>query len=123
MKLAERTTRATREIAEMTQMIHRRRRRRPWPACVACKVTDGVHLVNATEETLRRNNHEIGRAQEMIGEIRTGAGQQAAMTELAQNVERVSDVTEQNVAVINQKSTMVNCATVVTDNAVMQHGG
>ena len=93
----------------------------------AQQVADGVPLVNATEETLRRINHEMGKTMEMIGEIsHTSHEQQAAMTELAQNVERVSNMTEQNVAVIDQKSTMVDYLDAVVTRmrkAVMQHGG
>ena len=127
-KLAERTTRATREIAEMTQMIHDETQKAvAGMRSGAQQVTDGVHLVNATEETLRRNNHEMGKTAEMIGEIsHRSHEQQAAMTELAQNVERVSNMTEQNVAVIDQKSTMVDYLDAVVTRmrkAVMQHGG
>ena len=93
----------------------------------AQQVADGVPLVNATEETLRRINHEMGKTTEMIGEIsHTSHEQQAAMTELAQNVERVSNMTEQNVAVIDQTSTMVDYLDAVVTRmrkAVMQHGG
>ena len=43
----------------------------------------------------------------IVGEIsHTSHEQQAAMTELAQNVERVSNMNEQNVAVSDQTSTM-----------------
>ena len=126
-KLAERTTRATREIAEMTQMIHDETQKAvAGMRSGAQQVTDGVHLVNATEETLRRNNHEMGKTAEMIGEIsHRSHEQQAAMTELAQNVERVSNMTEQNVAVIDQKSTMVDYLDAVVTRmrkAVLQYG-
>ena len=47
------------------------------------------------------------------------------MTELAQNVERVSNMTEQNVAVIDQTSTTVDYLNAVVTRmrkAVMQYG-
>ena len=63
----------------------------------------------------------------IVGEIsHKSHEQQAAMTELAQNVERVSNMNEQNVAVIDQTSTMVDYLDAVVTRmrkAVMQHGG
>ena len=126
-KLAERTTRATREIAEMTQMIHDETQKAvAGMRSGAQQVADGVHLVNATEETLRRINQEMGKTTEMVGEISHASHeQQAAMTELAQNVERVSNMTEQNVAVIDQTRTTVDYLNAVVTRmrkAVMQYG-
>ena len=108
-KLAERTTRATTEITEMTQTIHDETLKAvEGMRSGAQQVTDGVQLVNATEETLRKINSEMGKTTEMVGEISHASyEQQSAMTELAQNVERVSNMTEQNVAVIEQTSATV----------------
>ena len=108
-KLAERTTRATTEIAEMTQTIHDETQKAvAGMRSGAQQVADGVQLVNATEETLRQINTEMGKTTEMVGEITHASyEQQSAMTELAQNVERVSNMTEQNVAVIEQTSATV----------------
>ena len=59
-------------------------------------------------KTLRQINTEMGKTTEMVGEITHASyEQQSAMTELAQNVERVSNMTEQNVAVIEQTSATV----------------
>ena len=93
----------------------------------AQQVADGVPLVNATEETLRRINMKMVKTTGIVGEIsHTSHEQQAAMTELAQNVERVSNMTEQNVAVIDQTSTTVDYLNAVVTRmrkAVMQYGG
>ena len=93
----------------------------------ARQVADGVPLVNATEETLRRINMKMVKTTGIVGEIsHTSHEQQAAMTELAQNVERVSNMNEQNVAVIDQTSTMVDYLDAVVTRmrkAVMQYGG
>ena len=126
-KLAERTTRATSEIAEMTQTIHDETQKAvAGMRSGAQQVADGVHLVNETEETLRQINQEMGKTTEMVGEISHASNeQQAAMTELAQNVERVSNMTEQNVAVIDQTRATVDYLNAVVTRmrkAVMQYG-
>ena len=126
-KLAERTTRATREIAEMTQTIHDETQQAvTGMRSGAQQVADGVHLVNETEETLHQINQEMGKTTEMVGEIsHASQEQQAAMTELAQSVERVSHMTEQNVAVINQTSATVDYLNAVVTRmrkAVTQYG-
>ena len=68
----------------------------------------------------------MGKTTEMVGEIsHASQEQQAAMTELAQSVERVSHMTEQNVAVINQTSATVDYLNAVVKRmrkAVMQYG-
>ena len=126
-KLAERTTRATREIAEMTQTIHDETQQAvAGMRSGAQQVADGVHLVKETEDTLHQINQEMGKTTEMVGEIsHASQEQQAAMTELAQSVERVSHMTEQNVAVINQTSATVdylNAVVMRMRKAVTQYG-
>jgi len=74
----------------------------------AQQVAEGVHLVKATEESLRQINLEMANTTEMVSEISHAANeQQTAMTELAQNVERIAAMTEQNVAVVGQTSSTV----------------
>ena len=62
----------------------------------------------------------------MVGEISNASNeQQTAMTEMAQNVERVAIMTEQNVAVVNQTSVTVddlNGVVVRMRKAVQQYG-
>jgi len=109
-KLAERTTRATQEIAEMTQSIQNETQTAVADMrSGAQQVAEGVHLVNATEESLREINIEMAKTTEMVGEISHASNeQQSAMIELAQNVERVANMTEQNVVVVNQTSSTVD---------------
>ena len=126
-KLAERTTRATREIAEVTQTINDETQQAvAGMRSGAQQVADGVHLVNETAETLHQINQEMGKTTEMVGEIsHASQEQQAAMTELAQSVERVSHMTEQNVAVINQTNATVDYLNAVVTRmrkAVTQYG-
>jgi aerotaxis receptor len=126
-KLAERTTRATQEIAKMTQSIQSATQTAVnGMRSGAQQVSEGVHLVNATEESLRQINLEMARTTEMVGEISHASNeQQSAMIELAQNVERVANMTEQNVEVVNQTSNTVdylNSVIVRMRKAVTQYG-
>ena len=126
-KLAERTTRATQEIAQMTQSIqHETQTAVEGMRSGAQQVTEGVDLVNATEESLRQINLEMTKTTQMVGEISHASDeQQSAMIELAQNVERVANMTEQNVVVVNQTSSTVdylNTVVVRMRKAVTQYG-
>ena len=126
-KLAERTTKATQEIGKMTQSIQNETQTAvDGMRSGALQVAEGVQLVNATEESLRQINLEMARTTEMVGEISHAANEQkVAMTELAQNVERVASMTEQNVAVVNQTSATVDYLNSVVGRmrkAVTQYG-
>ena len=126
-KLAERTTRATQEIGEMTQSIQSETQHAvKGMRSGAQQVAEGVHLVNDAEESLRQINAEMEKTSEMVGEISHASDeQQSAMIELAQNVERVSNMTEQNVAVINQTGATVeylNSVVTRMRKAVTQYG-
>uniref|UniRef100_Q47GB9 PAS protein n=1 Tax=Dechloromonas aromatica (strain RCB) TaxID=159087 RepID=Q47GB9_DECAR len=126
-KLAERTAKATQEIGSMTQSIQSETQIAvDGMRSGAQQVAEGVQLVNATEESLRQINVEMTRTTEMVGEISHAATEQkVAMTELAQNVERVASMTEQNVAVVNQTSATVDYLNAVVGRmrkAVTQYG-
>ena len=126
-KLAERTTKATQEIAEMTQSIQNETQTAvDSMRSGAQQVAEGVNLVNATQESLRQINLEMDKTTEMVGDISHASNeQQAAMIELAQNVERVANMTEQNVVVVHQTGETVDYLnTVVTRmrKAVTQYG-
>jgi aerotaxis receptor len=126
-KLAERTSKATQEIGQMTQSIQDETQSAvDGMRSGAQQVAEGVHLVNATEESLRQINLEMAKTTEMVGEISHAASeQQAAMNELAQNVERVASMTEQNVAVVGQTSATVDYLNSVVERmrkAVTQYG-
>ena len=126
-KLAERTTRATQEIGQMTQSIQNETQHAvQGMRAGAQQVAEGVHLVNDTEEALRQINLEMAKTTEMVGEISHASDeQQSAMIELAQNVERVANMTEQNVVVVNQTSNTVdylNSVVLRMRKAVTQYG-
>ena len=108
-KLAERTARATEEISTMIGLIQKETE-----SAVhgmrdgAAQVEEGVTLVHSAQEALQRINDEMGNTIERVNEISHASNeQQAAMTQLAQNVEQVAMMTEQNVAVVNQTEAMV----------------
>ena len=126
-KLAERTTKATQEIAEMTQSIQSETQTAvDSMRSGAQQVAEGVDLVNATQESLRQINLEMGKTTEMVGDISHASNeQQAAMIELAQNVERVANMTEQNVTVVHQTGetvTYLNTVVLRMRKAVTQFG-
>ena len=126
-KLAERTTKATQEIAEMTQSIQSETQTAvDSMRSGAQQVAEGVDLVNATQESLRQINMEMGKTTEMVGDISHASNeQQAAMIELAQNVERVANMTEQNVTVVHQTGetvTYLNTVVLRMRKAVTQFG-
>ena len=108
-KLAERTARATQEIGGMIGVIREETQRAvEGMRAGAQQVAEGVNLVNEAEQSLREINDEMGRTMQMVAEITHASDeQQQAMTELAQNVERVANMTEQNVAVVDQSAATV----------------
>ena len=103
-KLAERTANATEEISGMIQSIQDEtagavRGMRDG----AQQVAEGVQLVHETERFLRRISEEMGTTLRMVEDISHGsAEQQHAMIELARNVDQVSTMTEQNLALVTQ---------------------
>lgn len=125
-KLAERTSKATGEIGGMIEII------RNETQCAvnsmragAQQVSNGVTLVNEAENSLRAINQEMGATMRMVSEITDASDeQQVAMTELAQNLEKVASMTEQNVTVVEQTGVTVSyLQSVVTRmrKAVMQY--
>ncbi len=125
-KLAERTGNATREISATIESI-----RSETALAVsdmragAEQVAQGVGLVDQAAAVLREINQEMDRTSGMVTDISLASGeQQSAMTQLAQNVEKVAIMTEQNIAVVEQTKGTVECLDAVTDRmrkAVMQY--
>ena len=126
-KLAERTAKATEEIGSMICVIREETQTAVDGMRAGAKqVAEGVRLVNGAENSLQEINHEMARTMQMVTDITHASDdQQKAMIELAQNVERVSSMTEQNVAVVNQtKATVMHMNAVVLrmQKAVKQYG-
>ena len=109
-KLAERTARATEEISTMIGLIQKETESAVHGMREgAAQVEEGVTLVHSAQAALQRINDEMGNTIERVNEIsHASSEQQAAMTQLAQNVEQVAMMTEQNVAVVNQTEGMVH---------------
>ncbi len=126
-KLAERTTKATLEISAMVQDIQKETRTAvDGMRAGAQQVAEGVTLVNATEESLRRINEEMGKTTAMVADIsHASAEQQTAMNQLSQDVERVAGMTERSVSVVTQTEAMtsyLNSVVVRMRKAVTQYG-
>ena len=108
-KLAERTGKATQEISTMigsiqgeTQLAVEGMR------SGANEVEESVRLVQEAQEALRDINQQMETTVRMVSEIsHSSSEQQAAMTELAQNVEKVAAMTERNVTVVRDTEVMV----------------
>jgi aerotaxis receptor len=109
-KLAERTGKATQEITLMIGSIQSETRQAvDGMRSGAHEVEESVRLVQEAREALRGINEQMSTTVAMVSEItHSSSQQQAAMTELAQNVERVALMTDENVAVTRQTEAMVD---------------
>lgn len=112
-KLAERTGKATHEISCMIGSIQGETKQ-----AVECmrsganEVEESVRLVQEARQALCGINEQMQTTVRMVSEItHSSSEQRAAMTELAQNVERVALMTEQNVAVTRETGAMVDTLT------------
>lgn len=112
-KLAERTGKATHEISCMIGSIQDETKQ-----AVECmrsganEVEESVRLVQEARQALCNINEQMQTTVRMVSEITYSSSEQrAAMTELAQNVERVALMTEQNVAVTKETGAMVDTLT------------
>ena len=108
-KLAERTGKATQEISTMINSIQGETRQAvEGMRNGAHEVEESVRLVQEAKVALQDINQQMGTTVAMVSEITHSSNeQQAAMTDLAQNVERVAAMTEQNVSVVRQTEAMV----------------
>ncbi len=109
-KLAERTAKATQEISGMIALIQNDTKIAvDGMRSGAAQVEEGVGLVHSSQEALQRIKHEMDDTIQRVNEIsHASSEQQEAMTQLAQNVEQVATMTEQNVAVVNQTEGLVH---------------
>ena len=112
-KLAERTGKATQEISTMISSIQAETKQAvEGMRNGAHEVEESVRLVQEAREALRGINEQMRTTVSMVSEITHSSNeQQSAMTELAQNVERVASMTEQNVSVTRETEAMVDVLT------------
>ena len=115
-KLAERTGNATQEISAMIESIRSETAQAvSGMRAGAEQVAEGVGLVDRVAESLNEINGEMARTSHMVADIsHASSEQQAAMTQLAQNVEQVAVMTEQNVAVVMRTQETVDYLNAVT---------
>lgn len=74
----------------------------------AGQVRDGVLLVQGAQTALQEINAQMERTLGMVNDItHSSAEQRSAMTLMAQNIERVASMTDQNVAVVSQTQSAV----------------
>ncbi|MCG2576949.1 methyl-accepting chemotaxis protein [Dechloromonas sp. XY25] len=116
-KLAERTGSATQEIGTMISAIQSDTQHAvEGMRSGAIQVEAGVELVQEAEQALLEINTEMSNTNQMVSDIsHASAEQENALIQLAQNVEKVADMTEQNVAVVTQTESLVRDLTLVAD--------
>ncbi|PWB39872.1 MAG: chemotaxis protein [Rhodocyclales bacterium] len=115
-KLAERTGNATKEISAMIDSIRSETAEAvSGMRAGAGQVAQGVGLVDRVADALNEINGEMERTARMVTDISLASSeQQNAMTQLAQNVEQVAIMTEQNVSVVGQTKGAVERLDAVT---------
>jgi aerotaxis receptor len=115
-KLAERTGNATQEISAMIESIRSETAEAvSGMRAGAGQVAQGVGLVDRVADALNEINGEMARTARMVTDISLASSEQRnAMTQLAQNVEQVAIMTEQNVAVVGQTKGAVERLEAVT---------
>ncbi len=116
-KLAERTGRATQQISSMIELIqHDTQRAVEGMRSGASQVEACVSLVHSAQDALQKINDEMSDTIQRVNEISHASDEQReAMTLLAQNVEQVASMTEQNVAVVTQTESMVGRLTSIVE--------
>ena len=108
-KLAERTTQATSDISRMVAGINTETTQAvTGMRAGAQQVEESVRLVSRAREALDEINEQMSRTLGMVNEISHSSGEQRnAMQLMAQNVEQVAAMTDENVSVVNQTNVAV----------------
>jgi aerotaxis receptor len=103
-KLAESTAKATGEISIMTQSVqHETSKAVDSMRHGAHQVESGVQLVEQAQNALQEINAQMSLTVDMVNDIsHSSLEQERGMTVMAQSVERVAAMTEQNMAVVTQ---------------------
>lgn len=109
-KLAERTTKATKEISAMIKAIQDETGKAVHAMDEGTsKVENGVNLANEAGDSLKQIFAGVENVTDMIGHIATSAEQQSATTEeITQNMDSIADVARTNVAAIGEVSKATN---------------
>lgn len=106
-KLAERTTKATKEIAQMIKNIQKETTGAVSAMEAGTKeVAEGVSLANEAGESLKLIVDAVYKVNDMIRQIATAAEQQSAAAEqISRGVEEIASVTKETVAGSSQTTT------------------
>jgi methyl-accepting chemotaxis protein len=109
-KLAERSAKATEEISQMITAVQEETAKAvSGMRSGAEQVESGVQYVDNAKNALQEINTQMERMLTMVSDISNSTGdQQAAMTQMAQNVEQVSRMTEQNLTQASETSRTAN---------------
>ncbi|KAF4516282.1 hypothetical protein B566_EDAN000523 [Ephemera danica] len=105
-KLAERTTKATKEIGDMIRQIqHDTRGAVESMQQGTVKVTSGVDLVNRTGEALSRIVEMVSESADMIRQIAVASEEQSVATQqIANDIENVAKVTKESASGANESA-------------------
>ena len=109
-KLAERTTKATKEIGDMIRQIqHDTRGAVESMQQGTTKVTSGVDLVNKTGEALARIVEMVSESADMIRQIAVASEEQSVATQqIANDIENVAKVTKESASGANESAKASN---------------
>ncbi len=123
-KLAERTALATEEIAVKLSSIHSDTEQAVQGMRTGARqVEDSVMLVRSAKEALDAITDEMTGNAAMISHISHAASEQRnAMTDLSENINRVAQMTEQNVAVVMQTDDATRLLNSTVDRMIMAVG-
>jgi len=105
-KLAERTTKATKEIGDMIRQIQQDTRSAVESMQEGTvKVTSGVDLVNRTGEALARIVEMVSESADMIRQIAVASEEQSVATQqIANDIENVAKVTKESASGANESA-------------------
>jgi aerotaxis receptor len=116
-KLAERSAQATGEISQMVSSVQEETGKAVSSMrSGAGQVEKGVKLVQDARDALLEINTQMSRTLSMVSDIsRSSSEQQSAMTSMAQNVEQVASMTDQNLDLAGKTAHTAEALRVVTD--------
>ncbi len=117
-KLAERTTKATKEIAETIKAIQNEAREADSSMGIAAKVVkEGIKLNSELEEYLNEIVSKVEESAEQINQVAAASEEQSTTVEqVSRNVEAISSVTHQSAAGVQQIARTAEDLNKLTEN-------
>ncbi|MDR0735612.1 MAG: methyl-accepting chemotaxis protein [Zoogloeaceae bacterium] len=116
-KLAERSAQATQEISAMVSSVQNETSKAvEGMRAGAGQVEDGVNLVQNAHNALLEINAQMSRTLAMVSDIsHSSSEQQEAMTSMANNVEQVASMTDQNLTLAGETTRTAEILRAATD--------